>query len=108
MEFARGVRVHAGGYGERIAWRASRRPLRGGLRPVLTDSRLTPTPRSADEPVKGWLRRLCPLLAGVSGSVRSTASACGGFIGLRPLNPPRTPDVSGNAPQPSTAGCPVG
>jgi len=24
-----------GGYGERIASRASRRPLRGGLRPVL-------------------------------------------------------------------------
>ena len=40
------------GNGERIASRPSRRPLRGGLRPVLTDSRLTAATRSADGLVK--------------------------------------------------------
>src|SRR4051795_5663810 len=50
---------------ERIASPASRRPLRGGLRPVLTDSLLTPPTRSADGPVKRWLRHLRPPLAGL-------------------------------------------
>ena len=37
--------------------RVSRGPLRGGLRPVLTHSRLTPTTRSGDGPVMtGWRR----------------------------------------------------
>src|SRR4051794_27534397 len=59
-------------YGERIASRASRRPLGGGLRPVLTDSRLTSATRSADGPVRSSLRDPCPLVAVVFASVRCT------------------------------------
>src|SRR4051812_41450531 len=74
MELAKGVRVHASGYGERIASRASRAPLRGSLRSALTGCRLTPTARSADGPVKRWLPPPVPGSGGplVIGSVHES------------------------------------
>ena len=44
----------------------SRGPLRGGLRPVLTDSRLTSAARSVYDRTQDRLAPVCPPLAGLS------------------------------------------
>src|ERR1700754_2243525 len=76
----RGPAVTASGSSARL----SRRPLRGGLRPVLTDSRLTAAGRPAYGSDQARLRRECPPLGGPSGygtcvgAARAVAASAGG------------------------------
>src|SRR4051794_11415523 len=72
-----GVRRVSGLNCERIASPASRAPLRGSLRSALTGCLLTPTTRSADGPVKRWLRHLRPPPAGLPPIGRAARTAAG-------------------------------